>query len=240
MNTKALILTAALGLTTLTSHGSQVIAYWNQNSNALPNGGFGFLADPDVLPQAADQGSGTLTVGGGLLAETTTTTGGDLIYNWIRSFGGSDLNAQGSDPSGGSISILGGTDNGNNGSYFQFNFSMLGFQGLEISYDTRRSNAGFDSQTWSWSMNGIVFTDFQVVDDILTTFQTKSLSSLTSLDDASTAFLRVSFDGATGESGNNRLDNILFEATAIPEPGNFALIGGVSALMLCFRRRIKA
>ena len=51
----------------------------------------------------------------------------------------------------------------------------------------------------------------------------KTLATLSALDGAATAFLRVTFDGATSSTGNNRLDNIQFNA--IPAPGAIALLG---------------
>jgi hypothetical protein len=45
------------------------------------------------------------------------------------------------------------------------------------------------------------------------------------------------FDGATGSTGNNRLDNITFSATAIPEPSALLLVGSVIGAGALRRRR---
>ncbi len=208
---------------------ADLIAYWNQNSNDLPGGGFGFLADPDSFPQAADAGvgGGQLTFGGGILSETNTNGNGDLVYTWIPSFAGSTLNSLFGDASGGSISIQGGTDTANNGAYFQFQFDMTGYQDLNFSYATRGTSTGFDTHTWSWSNNGADFTEIGAITGRRdTSFSVQGFSGITALDNASTAILRVTFSGASAATGNNRLDNIQFNATAIPEP--------TSALVLAF------
>ncbi len=209
-------ITFLLGLALILSVPTQsqdIIAYWNQNSNELPGGGFGFLADPDAFPQQSDLGSGQLTVGGGILSETTTNGNGDLVYSWIPSFGGSEINAEAGDASGGSISIQGGTDTANNGAYLQFEFSMDGKQDLDISYATRGTSSGFNTQVWSWSTNGTDFTDFATVNDSnVTSFFLVEAAGPAELNDATTAYLRVTFDGATTSTGNNRLDNIKLTA----------------------------
>lgn len=209
-------ITLLLGLSLILSFSAQaqdIVAYWNQNSNDLPGGGFGFLADPDVFPLNSDLGTGTLTVGGGIISETTTNSNDDLIYRWIPSFGGSTINAEGDDVSGGTISIQGGTDNGNNGAYIQFEFSMTNKENLEISYATRGTAAGFNTQTWSWSTNGADFTDFGTIEDTnVTDFFLVEASAPAGLNNAATAYLRVTLDGATTTTGNNRFDNIKFVA----------------------------
>jgi hypothetical protein len=207
-------ITFLLGLALIFSGSIQsqdIIAYWNQNSNDLPGGGFGFLADPDAFPQDADLGVGQLTVGGGILSETETNGNGDLVYRWIPSFAGSTINAEGADEAGGSISIQGGTDADNNGAYIQFEFSMAGHQDLDISYATRGTASGFDTQTWSWSTDGTNFTDFETVTGTnVTSYFLVEVEGPAQLDGVATAYLRVTFDGATTSTGNNRMDNIKF------------------------------
>ncbi len=208
--TLLLLLTIFFGLS---SQAQDIVAYWNQNSNDLPGGGFGFLADPDAFPQAADLGAGLLTVGGGILSETSTNGDGDLVYTWIPSFAGSEINAEDGDPAGGSISIQGGTDTQNNGAYIQFEFSMTNKENLEISYATRGTASGFSTQTWSWSTDGTNFTDFNTLTDTnVTTYFLAETTAPANLDGVATVFLRVTFNGASTSTGNNRMDNIKFVA----------------------------
>lgn len=217
-----------VGVTLLFSVASQaqeIVAYWNQNSNDLPGGGFGFLANPDAFPQESDLGSGLLTVGGGILNETIVNENDDLIYRWIPSFGGSVINAEGADDAGGSLSIQGGTDNGNNGAYVQLEFSMENHQDLDISYATRGTATGFDTHVWSWSTNGTDFTDFATVEDTnVTDFFLAEVTAPSELNGVETAYLRVTLDGATTTNGNNRFDNIKLTAETL-STGSFDRMG---------------
>lgn len=194
-------------------HSQEIVAYWNQNSNDLPGGGFGFLADPDAFPQDADLGEGLLTVGGGMLDDTNTNSNDDLVYTWVLSFAGSAINAEGDDEAGGSISIQGGTDNGNNGSYLQFEISMEEKSNLQISYATRGTAAGFTTQTWSWSTDGENFTNFGTIENTnVTDFFLVEANAPSNLNGEESVYLRVTLDGATASNGNNRFDNIKFVA----------------------------
>lgn len=223
-----------LAATVVGSSHAALVAYWNNNSNALPVSGFGYTST--AFPQAADVGSGFMTIGGGIMSETVVNANG-TVYTWAQSFGGSDLNALNGDAAGGSFSILGGTDNGNNSAYLQFQLDMSGFTGLDISYATRGTSTGFSSQAWSWSTDGVNFTTFETFTGTNnSTFSVKTLATLSALDGAATAYLRVTFNGATSSSGNNRLDNMQFNATAIPAPGAVALLG-VAGLVGSRRRR---
>ena len=153
-------LAAAFAVTAIASAANaDLVAYWNNNSNALPVSGFGYTST--AFPQAADLGSGSMTIGGGIMSETIGNANGTEVYTWAQSFGGSTLNALNGDAAGGSFSIQGGTENGNNGAYLQFQLDMSGFTGLDISYATRGTSTGFSSQIWSWSTDGVNFTTFE-------------------------------------------------------------------------------
>jgi len=218
------------------------LAYWDFNDNELPGGGFGYLNG--VFPLNASQGSGTLIVGGGLFEDTIVNSNSDTVYQWIQSFGGTTVNAQPGILAGGSISPQGGTGNENNGGYFQFAFTMTGLTDLNISYATQRTSTGFTTQTWSWSTDGSTFTDFQTVSSIPSGFGSAggnpTFSGPAGLDDAATAFLRVTFSGATNSTGNNRLDNITL--SAVPEPSTLMLgaAGLVCGAWGMLRRRKRA
>ena len=195
-----------------------LVGYWNFNSNDLPGGGFGFLADPSVFPLAADAGIGsaTLSVGGGIVEDTIVNANGDVVYQWVQSFAGTTINALDEDEAGGSMTIQGGTDVGNNGAYIEFAFDMTNLYGLSIGYATRGTSTGFNTQTWSWSTDGVNFTDFEAVQGTnVTSFFLVELQTLSDLDNTSTAFLRMTFDGATGSSGNNRVDNVVLSVAEI-------------------------
>jgi hypothetical protein len=62
-----------------------------------------------------------------------------------------------------------------------------------------------------------------------------SITGTSALDNAATAYVRVTFTGATSSTGNNRLDNIIFNADVVPAPGAVALLG-LAGLVIRRRR----
>ena len=235
---KFMVLAAMIAALFVGRADADLVAYWNFNSNDLPGGGFGYLADPDVFPLSADQGAGSISVGGGIFSDTTVNGNGDTVYQWIQSFGGATGNALDGDTSGGTLTLQGGTDAGNNGGYIQFAFDMTGLMDLVVSYDSRGTSTGFSTHTWSWGTDGVTFTNFDTLSDrTSTTFTTLTLDPLTALNNVSTAFLRVTVDGATASNGNNRFDNIQLNASAIPEPTSGLVLIGLAGLIVINRRR---
>ena len=64
------------------------------------------------------------------------------------------------------------------------------------------------------------------------------LGSLPMLDNAPTAYLRITFDGATASNGHNRLDNVLVTGnSSVPAPGAIALLACAGGLGSRRRRR---
>jgi hypothetical protein len=236
-----IIITTIAGLFIAASASAQnLIGYWDQNSNQLPDETFGFA--PASFPQPADQGSGTMT-----LSNFDTTTGGNGAYSFIQSFAGSTVNALDSVPSGGSLSPQGGADLGgnfsNNGMHIDFNVSTAGFSGISISWAQRGTSTGFDSRTLSWSANGggtfsVFATDSGTLGSSFAGVA-YDLASITALDNNPNVVLRITLDGATSGTGNNRFDNILVTA-AVPEPSVYAALIGLAALGFVIARRRRA
>ena len=69
-----------------------------------------------------------------------------------------------------------------------------------------------------------------------TTWSVVTLPTITMLDGRAVAFLRITFQGASSASGNNRIDNLQLNADVIPAPGAMALLG-VAGLIGSRRRR---
>ncbi|NCC72518.1 MAG: T9SS type A sorting domain-containing protein [Sphingobacteriia bacterium] len=178
-------------------NGQQLVAYWNFNEGA--NG------TPWNAPIASSAGAGTITAG--------TWTWGDI--NYTDGFSGSLQNALFGDPSGASLSLKGDVMNGN---YIQFEFSLSGLESLEISYWTRKTSTGFSNNQWSWSSDGVNFTDFgdPVNPTPNSSGEVITLSAPAGLNGAASAYLRYTLDGASSATGNNRIDNLQLNAI---EPG---------------------
>lgn len=229
----ALVAALCIGVSAATSCAA-TIAYWNNNSNGLPNGGlFGYA--PGDFPQAADVGTGTLNLA---MFETATEVdaSGNTKYVSIESFAGSTVNAQGGDPAGGSLSPEGGTSDGsggflNNGMKILYTIPTTGYEDIKISWAQRGTSSGFTSRALAYSTDGgSIFTPVAFTGDtgvLSSTYGLVSidLSAVSAIDNLPSVLFQVTLSGATSSNGNNRFDNMLFEGTAIPEPTTLALAG---------------
>jgi endonuclease I len=147
---------------------------------------------PYANPLSANSGSGSISFSG--------------WHGSIGSFGGT---------SGLALALV---DSAGNNSWIDFNFSMHGFTGLNISFSTRGTSTGFNVGTWSYSSDGTNFTVLPNVNTATrgTTFIARAVdfSSITAVDDAPNVTLRYTLSGATGSGGNNRIDDFAIHATS--------------------------
>jgi predicted extracellular nuclease len=206
----------------------ETLAYWAQNDNGLPGGGFGFT--PDSFPQPADTGalaaSAFITLG-----NFDQTTGGvDNAYTCVPSFGGTTVNALSGVAAGGSLSPTGCTDLTNNGMHIDISLSTAGYESITLSWAQRGTASGFTSRQLSWSADGgTSFTDFGSDTGALGSsfvVQSYDLSGIAAISDAADVVFRITLDGATNASGNNRFDNILVQGEPLggSQPGDLAEI----------------
>ncbi len=164
----------------------------------------------------ANVGSGTLYLNGTNGASTWAAA------TELNAFGGSSLNAGGTTglstttTSPSCLALLGGTSNSANSKSMVFKFSMSNFKDLVVSYATQKTASGFATQTWEYSTDGTAWSALSIVSTIPTAFAVQTLPTTAGLDNATTAYLRLTVTGATSASGNNRLDNIQLNATAGP------------------------
>ena len=159
----------------------------------------------------------------------------------INGFGGTTLNATGGMSTvttgiaalavvGGAASVPAGTF-GANGKSMVFKFSMSGLTNLAVSYAVQRTASGFTTQQWDYSTDGTTWSSAATITGIQASFSgggtnvVTSLGVASGLNNAATAYMRVTFTGATSATGNNRVDNFQFNADAVPAPGAVALIG---------------
>ena len=159
---------------------------------------------------------------------------------------GTTNNARQGDIAGQALSLQGGTGNANNGRNLTFNVSTLGFSNIIVSFATQGTSTGFNSNQFQYSLDGINFVDFGAPYVPLTAFGTLplvfSLSSILALNNNPNAAFRIVFNGATSSTGNNRIDNVVFEGTngSVPEPTTvLLLLSGLGGLYK-MRRHKKA
>lgn len=207
-----------------------VVAEWDFQTTT--NGGTA-AADSPNAPKvySANFGAGTIYFDGSngssdWFVPTSGFSGAEL-----RSFGGTATNAVGlmaTNTSGtASLALLGGSLNAANGKRAVFRFSMTNRANLAVTYAAQRSSEGFNSQAWEYSTDGINWLPVTTISagttpgTINATFANTgviSLSVVGGLDNASNAYLRVTFSGATAATGNNRIDNIRLVATDYVAP----------------------
>lgn len=158
----------------------------------------------------------------------------------ISWFSGSTLNALNSDGAGVAFCPVG---NGQNGRTMTISFGSdaLAFSDISVSYATRGTSTGFANNSWSYSTDGVNFSALagSTYDQRDTTFITRTFN-FTPISNAQNVWLRLTFDGATGSTGNNRVDNLQVNATAAPVPEPASMIALAIGLGGAMRLRRKA
>ena len=199
------------------------IVGWDYQTTA--NGGTAAAASPNT-PRlfVANAGAGTMYLDG--------TNGSS---DWpqataLNAFTGTNVNATGTgtggnglDPATSTTSSLallaGGTGTPSNGKSVTFKFSMASFQGLNLSYATRTSGTttGFNAHAWEYSSDGTTWSPLTFAETftISTSFALKTLTPTNALDGAGDAYVRLTVNGATSTSSNNRFDNVLALSNAV-------------------------
>ncbi|MCA9077961.1 MAG: PEP-CTERM sorting domain-containing protein [Planctomycetaceae bacterium] len=152
---------------------------------------------------------------------------------------GTSENAFGGDAPGSAVQF---SNNANNGEGFTMEFSMDGWYDPILTFGGRRTGNGFDTNQLLYSTDGVTFTqfggDFDTVQGV--NYQTFlfDLSTINALDNISTAYLRIQWDGASNSSGTASIDNI--QINAVPEPASLAMVGlACCGFIVVSRRRRK-
>ena len=236
----AIVLAAALSAP---AHAQTLLAGWDFQTTTT-GGTAGQAAPSSPLVYVANFGTGSLYLDGTSGSSVWTSAASSPQ---VTAFGGSDVNTAGTPfstvTSGASALAL--ANSSANGNRIVFTLNMTGYEDLAISYATQSTNTGFSLQTWSYSTDGVSFSDFATfapgggsggtVSFATNGIVTLDTSALSIVDGQPTVFVGVTFSGATATAGNNRLDNIAF--TAIPEPSTYLLLGLGTAFMIWNLRR---
>ncbi len=174
------------------SHGRRLLAYWNFN-------------DTDRLFEPAYTATGSLmAVGTGPESEVTDGGGNGFVGS----------NSRDGDAPGRHLRI-----NNPIGATVELRLPTTGHRDPVLTYETRRSGSGAGVQLVEFSRDGVMyeeFFDFSVHDDDPVVHQF-DFSGVAGAEDNPYFRVRISFlQGAEGGlGGNNRIDNITFEAVPI-------------------------
>jgi hypothetical protein len=241
----------AFGFATVAN--ADIIAGWDQNSNANPDhpSGFGFYATD--FPQPNDHGPASASHDP---ANFDSSVDGNNVLLFVQSFSGTTNNDLASAGAGGSFSFQGGQDPGgigdwsNNGAQSVFSVPTTGYTDILVSWSQRGTATGFNSRVFEYSSDGgtnwtdvgaYTHTDATPASAgaLGSTFKTVQLdlSAVSALNNNSDVMLRITYDGASSSTGNNRWDNFYVEGTLIPEPSSVVLLGIAAFGLFGFARR---
>lgn len=182
--------------------GQTLVHYWNFNNNA----------------SVATITAPTVSLLNGSITAVSTGTGStdtfvDFAGGTAQNFNVENLNARNGDPSGTHLRYN-YPINGN----LQFSLPTTGYNNVKVKFSTRRSGSGAGTQTWSYSLDGTTFTQYQTIapQDANPQLITFDFSAIAGVSNNPNFKLKVEFSTGTGGNvGNNRFDNFTVDATAL-------------------------
>jgi len=228
------------------SASGALVAAWDFQTTT--NGGTALLVSPSTpTTLVANFGAGSLYLNGTNGSSSFFIPATGSTNTEVNSFSGTTVNADagiGLSTTTTGAAALAIANSSANGKSLAFLLNLTGLQNLTVSLAAQRTNSGFTSQVWETSSDGTnwstwgSFTSGTAAGTLASSFATSGVLSLTgtsALDNAATAYVRVTFTGASSSTGNNRLDNIIFNADVVPTPGAVALLG-LAGLVIRRRR----
>ncbi|MBL7739553.1 MAG: T9SS type A sorting domain-containing protein [Chitinophagaceae bacterium] len=154
------------------------------------------------------------------IAAINTVNYGSITHTFDNTdnFSGSTIDASGfiTSTAGESLSIV---SSNNNSKFLVINASTLGFKDIQLTYATRGTAAGFTTHAIDYTVDGTNYSNITTITGRnVTSFslQTVSFVAITAANNNPNFKIRITLDGATSTSGNNRFDNIRISGTAAP------------------------
>jgi len=188
-----LVLLIAVLITVSGVYSQNLVYYWNFNTNTPGTD------QSWAQPIASTVGNAQIT----------------YTFTEAYSFTGTTINGVGGETAGGSFAPRGGLDNVNNGAYFTMTASTVGYEGVILTYPTRRTSTGFTTQEIKYTIDGNDWITKQIVDVsgyennwVASQLVTADFSSDQGVSNNPNFAIRIILTGATSAVGNNRFDNI--------------------------------
>jgi len=202
------------------------IAAWDFDTGTIPLA----TAVSSIRKYAANFGSGNLIFDGSFSTESAANENRwDFEQGEIYSGEGTDTNSAGemlAHPLVNTALLLrGGKNRSAEDKFLVFEFSMAGQENLNVSYAADALTDGFTNHDWSYSSDGIVWTDLETVTPG-PGYSKLTLNETTVLNNSTTAYLRLQVSGSGEASGQNLIDNIILSATPIVGAGGGGGGGG--------------
>jgi hypothetical protein len=183
----------------------------NQSAIALLN------ALQSARQYAANFGSNNATVAKMLVDGTFGSSRWETANGEIWSGTGSAINAgesfSNSVTTSSGLMLRAGKNRSANEKSVVFQINMAGARRLNVSYATFSSTNGFTTQKWEYSKNGTTWLPLETFNPTPGQYEKIILEESGLLNNSSPAFLRLTVSGASGDSGHNLFDNIVFSAT---------------------------
>jgi hypothetical protein len=229
-----------LGAVALTaaSANAALVASWAFPTTVAPTATNFQINFPIAATTQLNAGTANITTDGAVWNGAPAATGND--QGLFQYFTGTTVNA-GADPAGSGLSMrsLSGLANGKS---LTFRFDNTGYQDTILTLAERVTTTGPTDVAVSLSTDGVLWTpalSYTLTDRTGTFYlRTVDLSAFSVIDNASSAFVRLTYTGfsATSSTGAVRLDNVKFDGTLVPTPGSVALMG-LAGLVVARRRR---
>jgi hypothetical protein len=213
---KNILASVACAILVSQTAAQDLLAYWPLNNPALPGGSFGYR--PGDIPIFASHGEAAgqavLEVDADNWDQLGIDANGNIVYEWIKAFAGTPINARLAEPSGGSLALLAGMSGlgPGRGAGIHLFFNAKEWEQLSFSFAAQRTNFGyseaivyaFDGNTYLATIGEPSFGSFGLY--------TYDASVLAGRENAQ---IIIVIGNASSPIGNNRFDNFVIEGERI-------------------------